>query len=107
MTDRIIRLRCYLQIQSGIHEYQHVRSRPHLDAVKKAEKAISGRDSPSVHTAGLVEGFGFKFIADVQADKIDPSIQPDRNRNKALKKHSKKLFQKLIDRCAAIGSWMA
>ncbi len=39
-----------------------------------------------------------KFIADIQADKIDSQkIHPDRNRNKALKKHSKKLMQKLME----------
>ena len=83
---------------------QHIRSRGHLDAVKKSDKS-SGADGVDLTNGvgngggGPVEGFGFKFIADVQTDKIDSKkIQPDRNRHRALKKHSKKLMQKLMER---------
>ncbi len=74
---------CNVIIQSGIHEMQHIRSRAHLDAVKKADKASSsssnnhntdsnnsnnnsgdGVDGESCQNQ-TVEGFGFKFIAEI------------------------------------------
>jgi hypothetical protein len=86
-----------LQILSGIHEMQHIRSRAHLEAVKRAEKSSPPDATITNNNGGLGEGFGLKFIADVQTDKIDAKVHQDRNRNKALKKHSKKLMQKLTE----------
>lgn len=96
----------YFQIHSGIHEMQHIRSRGHLEAVKKADKSshptslVAGGEASELNgNSQVFEGFGFKFIADVGADKIEANkIVPDRNRNKGLKKHSKKLMQKLMER---------
>jgi len=80
---------------------QHVRGRAHLDAVKKAEKLITSLPSnTSMPCSETVpnEGFGLKYIEDIQADKMDPSIvHSDKSRFKSVKKHVKKLFQKLVE----------
>jgi len=52
--------------------------------------------------SGVMQNFGLKFITDVLIDKIDESVQVDKNRFKTLKKHCRKLYQKLKERLAAI-----
>jgi hypothetical protein len=80
---------------------QHIRGRAHLDAVKKIDKCSSSASSTSSMSDSYSttnEGFGLRFIADMQADKIDSNtIHQDKNRYKAMKKHVKKLLQKLMD----------
>ena len=72
------------QMLSEVQELAHLRSRTHLDAVKKMEQDNTGTK---------IENFGLKFITDVQADKVEAGVKHDKNRSK---KHCKKLMQKLI-----------
>ncbi len=79
------------QIQSEVQELAHLRGRPHLDAVKKMDKM---NPSPNLNSPSA-ENFGLKFITDIQLDKVEPGVPTDKNRLKTLKKHCKKIIQKL------------
>lgn len=79
-----------LQLPSEVQELAHLRGRAHIDAVKKAE---------NISNSGTAkESFGLKYVCDLQMDKIDFKVQVDKNRFKVLKKHCKKLMQKLVAR---------
>lgn len=74
---------------SEVQELAHLRGRAHIDAVRKAENIPAFSSS--------CESYGLKYVCDLQMDKIDFKIQVDKNRFKILKKHCKKLMQKMID----------
>jgi len=61
--------------------------------MKRMEKEKNPHPHPS--NVGGGENFGIKFIADVQVDKVEAGLGTDKNRLKVMKKHCKKLLQKL------------
>lgn len=89
-TVRVCTL-CKVSLPSEVQELTHLRGRAHIDAVKKAENLNNV-------TPIALENFGLKYVCDLQTDKIDFKVQLDKNRFKVLKKHCKKLMQKLVDR---------
>lgn len=83
-------------MHSEVQELAHVRAKSHLEAVRNAEKSSAG--VTSCLNPNSLETFGFKFIADVQIDKLKEGVPDDKGRLKVMKKHSKKLIQNLITR---------
>ena len=77
-------------MRSEVQELAHVRAKTHLEAVRNSEKLSCSGTSP--------ENFGFKFITDIQLDKVKSGVQHDRGRLKVMRKHCKKLMQNLMIR---------
>ena len=80
-----------LQIGSEVYLLSHLRGRKHQEAVQRQHEGIE----PSRED---IASYNLKHIVDAPADKIDPKIALDKERQKALKKRCKKIRLRMAAR---------
>ncbi|XP_022250735.1 uncharacterized protein LOC106466931 isoform X2 [Limulus polyphemus] len=82
---------CNVLIGSEVYLLSHLLGKKHQQAIKEQ---YQGYD-PSTEE---VESYNLKHILDAPADKMDPELALDKERQKALKKRCKKLRQRMTSR---------
>lgn len=89
-TKKICSL-CNVIIGSELYLLSHLRGKMHQEAVKENHQGMA----PSTEE---LESYNLKHIVDAPADRLDPEIMVDKERQKAQKKRCKKLRQKMSAR---------
>ncbi|XP_064475100.1 S phase cyclin A-associated protein in the endoplasmic reticulum-like isoform X2 [Ornithodoros turicata] len=89
-TKKICSL-CNVLIGSEVYLLSHLRGKKHHQAVRDNHQGMA----PSMEE---LESYNLKHIVDAPADKLDPDIMIDKERQKAQKKRCKKLRQKMSAR---------
>ncbi|XP_067145226.1 S phase cyclin A-associated protein in the endoplasmic reticulum isoform X2 [Centruroides vittatus] len=82
---------CNVLIVSEVYLLSHLRGKKHKEVINLQHQ---GKD-PSTEE---LESYNLKHIVDAPADKLDPNIALDKERQKALKKRCKKLRQRMTNR---------
>lgn len=82
---------CNVLIVSEVYLLSHLRGKKHKEVINDKHQ---GKD-PSTEE---LESYNLKHIVDAPADKLDPNIALDKERQKALKKRCKKLRQRMTNR---------
>ncbi|XP_063241085.1 S phase cyclin A-associated protein in the endoplasmic reticulum isoform X2 [Bacillus rossius redtenbacheri] len=82
---------CNVLIGSEVYLLSHLRGPKHQDAVARHNEGIMPSKEDLI-------SYNIKFIVDAPADKIDPKIALDKERQKALKKRCKKLRLRMAAR---------
>lgn len=83
------------QIGSEVYLLSHLRGRKHQEAVQHQHE---GADPSREELAT----YNIRHIVDAPADKIDPKIALDKERQKALKKRCKKIRLRMAARYAKV-----
>lgn len=81
----------HFQIGSEVYLLSHLRGRKHQEAVRHQHEGVD----PSRED---LASYNIQHIVDAPADKIDPKIALDKERQKALKKRCKKLRLRMAAR---------
>ncbi|XP_046404620.1 S phase cyclin A-associated protein in the endoplasmic reticulum isoform X2 [Ischnura elegans] len=88
---------CNVLIESEVYLFSHLRGKKHQESLRSQTlQQKIGSDGHSIkESPSPINMCSMEHIVDAPADKIDPKIAQDRERQKALKKRCKKIRQRM------------
>ncbi|XP_071451801.1 S phase cyclin A-associated protein in the endoplasmic reticulum [Hetaerina americana] len=91
---------CNVLIESEVYLFSHLRGKKHQESLRSQtlQQKVGSEGHGAKESPSPINMCSMEHIVDAPADKIDPKIAQDRERQKALKKRCKKIRQRMAQK---------